>query len=273
MNAKTLQNPEDGELTFKNASSRGAEYLGNLNTGREIKMGERRCVGSIGIAVLLTILIFTCAFAELTDFSAQVGEIEGKAVGEEEETKLPPILIYDEKNLLEISIEDIGKYHGDICPCVVIGFRATRLAISKLWGDEIPKRNDFEVISKSPTLGTQDAFDFITRAKTGMNRQGDFRIELPKGTNFENLSRDNFVFVFIRKSTGDSIEIRIKEEVFPEGHFELRKKVKSKRATRQEKEAFKSTQRELKYRLMNLPSNELFISGLKASAHPGGKGK
>ncbi len=236
-------------------------------------MDERRCLGSIGMAILLTILIFTCAFAEPTDFSAQVGEIEGKAVGEEKETKLLPILIYDEKNLLEISIKDIGKYHGDICPCVVIGFRATWIAISKLWGDEIPKRNDFEIISKSPTLGTQDAFDFITRAKTGMNRQGDFKIELPQETNFENLSKDNFVFSFIRKSTGDSIEIKIKEEVFPEGFFELRKKIKSKRATRQEKEAFKSTQRELKYRLMNLPSNELFVSGLKASAHRGGKEK
>ena len=237
------------------------------------KMNRRKYVGLFVIGVLLTAFILTCAFAEPRASLAQVSKIEGKVVGEKTETKLSPILIYDEKNLLEISIEDVGKYHGDICPCVIIGFRATHLAISEIWGGEIPKRSDFKIISKSPTLGTQDAFDFITRAKTGRNRQGDFKVELPEETNYENLSNANFVFSFIRKSTNDSIEIQIKEEVFPESYFELRKQVKFGKATQKEKEAFKSAKQKLKYRLMNLPSDELFVLRLKTSAQRGQQGK
>jgi hypothetical protein len=59
-----------------------------------------------------------------------------------EKSEPPPISIYDEGNLLVLSLEDTGKYHGDICPCVVVAFRATKLAISQLWKDEIPRREE-----------------------------------------------------------------------------------------------------------------------------------
>lgn len=172
---------------------------------------------------------------------------------------VPTISIYDEEELLEISIEDVGKYHGDVCPCVVVAFKATKSAISRLWDSEIPQRSDFKIITRCPTQGTQDVFEFITRAKTGRNREGDFRIELPEGTSFENLSAKNFAFIFIRKSTGDSLEVGVKEEIFPEGFFKLRNKVKSGKATQEEKEAFEFAKRELKHRYMCLPADEIFV--------------
>ena len=138
-------------------------------------------------------------------------------------SQILPISIYDEGELIEISIEDVGKYHGDICPCVAVTFRATQLAIRELWKDKMPERMDFRIISRCPTLGSQDVIDFITRAKTGENRVGDFKIELPEGTNYANMTRNNFSFIFIRKSIGDSIEILVKEKVFPKGFFNLRK--------------------------------------------------
>ncbi|NQS89097.1 hypothetical protein HQ584_04845 [Patescibacteria group bacterium] len=182
-------------------------------------------------------------------------------------TKIPkpsmlfPIVIYDKGELLEIAIEDVGKYHHEVCTCLRIAFRATQFAISELWKGEIPDRSDFKIISACPTLGTQDAFDFIARAKTGMKREGDFKIQLPKGTSSKNLSRDNFVFTFIRKSTGDSITIRVKEELFPEGFFELRKKKKFQDptpATPEEKKLFKSMKKELNKKIITLPVNKLF---------------
>ncbi len=78
------------------------------------------------------------------------------------ERVLSPILIYDKGHLLELSIEDVGKYHGDICPCVVVSFRAMKLAISKLWGKEIPNRKDFKIISSLPTDGSEDTFESVS---------------------------------------------------------------------------------------------------------------
>lgn len=93
-------------------------------------------------------------------------------------SELPPVNIYDEENLLKLYIEDAEKYHWDICPCLVIGFRTIQLAIKELWKDTIPQRKDIKIISKYPGLGAQDAFEFITRAKT----RNDFILDFQKGT-------------------------------------------------------------------------------------------
>lgn len=227
------------------------------------KMNRRKYVGSIITAVLTTTLISMGIFAGAADLFAQVGKVEGKTVVVEIEDKLSPISIYDEEDLLKISIEDVGKYHGDMDPCGIVGFRATQIAISQLWKDKIPRREDFKIISAFPGKGSQDAFEFITRAKT----RKDFTLELPEGTSLANISMDNWVFTFIRKSTSKQIKIWLKEEVFSKGSeefFRLRKKVKfEKTATPKEKEAFKSAKQELKKALMSLPLDKLF--GFKLS--------
>jgi len=180
----------------------------------------------------------------------------GKIVAEE--TELSSLFIYDKMNLLEISIEDVGKYHGDICFGSVIGFRATQFAISQLWGNEIPQRKDFKIISASPDKGSQDAFEFITRAKT----MKDFNLELPEGTSLSNISIDNMAFTFIQKSTGRKIKIWVKEKIFPEGteeFFKLRNKIKyDETATTEEKEAFKSGKQRLKKIAISFPIEKLF---------------
>lgn len=172
--------------------------------------------------------------------------------------RLSPVSVYDEENLLKLSIEDAGKYHGDICLCLTVVFRATQLAISQLWSDEIPKREDFKIISALPTQGSQDCFEFIARVKT----RGDFILELPEGTDAVNLLEDNWSFTFIRKSTGEQIRIHVKEGIFPEGaegFLNVRKKVKfEKTATKDEKETFELAKQELKNIFMNLSADKLF---------------
>ena len=90
-------------------------------------------------------------------------------------SELPSITIYDEGNLLKLCIEDAEKYHGYICPCLIIGFRTIQLAIRELWKDTIPKREDF----KYPGYGLQDAFEYITRSKS----RNDFILEFQNGKN------------------------------------------------------------------------------------------
>lgn len=180
---------------------------------------------------------------------------------------LPTVRVYDEKDLLEISVEDAGKFHGDACPCVVVAFRATSAAISRLWDVEVPKREDFRITSTHLSHGTQDTFDFITRAKTGKGRKGDFKVELLEGSDEKVMSAENYVFTFTRKSTGEGLVVRVKKDVFPRNFFELRKKAKAKGAKPEDKSTFKATKKVLKDAFVNLPDDKLFdFQTVKASA-------
>ena len=192
-----------------------------------------------------------------TELTAAKAEIEAlKAEPTPQPSILPTVSIYDEEDLLEISIEDFAKYHGDICLCGTIGFRLTQLAISQLWGNEIPARGDFKIISACPTRGSKDCIEFVTRVIT-RKKGADFELELPEGTDIENLTTENFSFTFIRKSTGGSVTVRVKEEVFPPGFFEMRKKVKFEgTATPEEKKAFKSAYAKLLNGALSLPTDE-----------------
>ncbi|MCD6423729.1 MAG: hypothetical protein J7L42_06410, partial [Elusimicrobia bacterium] len=173
------------------------------------------------------------------------------------EKVLSPISIYDKGHILELSMEDVGKYHGDICPCVVVSFRAMKLAISKLWGKEIPNRKDFKIISSLPTDGSEDTFEFITRAK----KRGDFSFDLPQGTGKLKMSEKNYSFVFIKKSTDKRIKVSVKKEVFQEiddRFFKIRKRIKLKKATKKEEKIFELEKSKLKYVFMSLPPEDLF---------------
>ena len=168
-----------------------------------------------------------------------------------------PIIIYDEDNLLELTLEDAGKYHGDICPCVVVAFRAIKLAISELWGNEIPRRDDFKIISSLPTDGSEDTFEFVTRVK----RRKDFSYDLPEETNRLRTSAQNYSFVIIRKSNGRQIKIRVKEEIFQkinDNFFDLKTKRKLKKATAEEEKIFDMERLKLKEYFINLPVDKLF---------------
>jgi len=74
---------------------------------------------------------------------------------------------------------------------------------------------------------------------------------------------DNFTFLFIRKSTNDSndsIRIRMKEGLFPDGFFELRKVVKyGKEFTAEEEKNFWTIKRKLKHKFLTLPAKEIFV--------------
>lgn len=84
------------------------------------------------------------------------------------EYDLASISVYDGDTLVEISIEDVGEYHGGICVCGGCAFRATQLGISEIWGDEIPARADLRIISKLPTPGSRDCFQYVTGTGSGI---------------------------------------------------------------------------------------------------------
>jgi sirohydrochlorin ferrochelatase len=135
------------------------------------------------------------------------------------ELSYPSVQIYDGEELLTITIEDAGKYHGEgvveICPCVASAFRSTLQAFSdeELWNGT-PHRGDVKIIGAHPSDGHVMTFEYI------LNSTEDRTID--EGADIVNITADNYVYTFTRKSTNDSVTIRVKEEIFPERFFELR---------------------------------------------------
>ncbi len=197
------------------------------------------------------------------------------------EFELKPIVINDGGTEVEITIDDVANYHASqvnkepqICVCLVCAFRATKLGISEIWGEEIPSRDDIRIISRLPTLGSRDCFRYVTGTgpEIETRTKGEYKIVLSDGTEVTNMtnknqkklskgnSLDNFRFEICRKSTGECFEVVLKEGVFPDGFFELRKKVKfdPKNATSEEGALFKSEWEDTRDKFLTLPDWKLF---------------
>ena len=196
-------------------------------------------------------------------------------VGYVEEPDLTPIWIYDEdENLYKFVIEEndvrgytkgmkeiraefeIGKKmhqcpDGELCICKVCAFRATGLAISELWGDEIPNRADLDITWSHPSPCQEKTFRYITGNAAWYHKV------IPEDTG-KVLSLDNYRYKFTNLSTGDEFEVQVKEGIFPPGFFELRVKVKSGRVTEQEKILFASQWEEARDKFLDLDDGELF---------------
>ncbi|NAS89102.1 hypothetical protein C4E24_05120 [ANME-1 cluster archaeon AG-394-G21] len=178
------------------------------------------------------------------------------------ELSYPSVQIYDGEELLTITIEDAGKYHGEgvveICPCVASAFKSTLQAFSEeeLWNGT-PNRGDVKINSRHPSDGHVMTFEYIL----GSTSTEDLTID--EGADIVNITADNYVYSFTRNSTNDSVTIRVKEEIFPERFFELRTKCKLAKmgkgdVTKEEKKAFKLLWEELKEKLMYLPVDSIF---------------
>ena len=163
---------------------------------------------------------------------------------------------YDGETLLNITIEEVGEYHGEICPCVASAFRATQLALSKF---EKPVRGDIEVICAHPSRGHKHTFEYIFGSE-------NLRIELPAGTDIVNLSVENYAYTFIQKSSGYEVHVEAREDIFPERFFDLRKKCKTGTATPEEKKAFKYAKEDLKSAFLYLPEARVFVYNVTIAA-------
>lgn len=193
--------------------------------------------------------------------------------------ELEPIVINDSGKLIKITIHDVANYHASqvnkkpqICVCMACAFRAAQLGISKIWGDEIPARDDIVIISKLPTPGSRDCFWYVTGTGPGIETKtkGEFKIVLPDGTEVTNMSNknlkklsknntlNNFVFTICRKSTNECFDAVVKDDVFPADFFELRRKVKFGNATSEERALFKSEWEKVRDAFLTKPDWELF---------------
>ena len=150
------------------------------------------------------------------------------------------------------------------------------LAISEIWGNKPPLRDDIKIISALPTAGACQVFQYITGTAKDIpdvTSKGELCIILPNGTevknksipNFKKLSmnnsQDNYIFNVSSRSRGDYFVVKVKEDVYPEGFFELRKKVKFGKpvnATEKEIDEFTSQWEEVRDKFLTQENWDLF---------------
>jgi sirohydrochlorin ferrochelatase len=175
-------------------------------------------------------------------------------VAAEEFTDLTLRIDDETGELLDISLDDVGAAHGHICPCVAAAFKASQTAF--LAWDGIPARGDLAIVSAHPSDGHTETFEYI------LNSSDDVTVELPEGTDSVNLTVENYNYKFIEKSTGEMVVVSVKDGLFHDGFFDLRKRCKTGVATPDEKSAFKLAKGELKEKILYLPAEDVFeVSG------------
>ena len=150
------------------------------------------------------------------------------------------IRMYDKQGkLLRLAAQQVAnEAHGHICVCSAIGFRVTQIAISQLWGQELPTKGQLEVTYHHPGRGHKDVFKYLL---------GPENVTYKKAGDPKHLTlAQHYTYVFVRKDTGATWKTQIKEGVIPERFFDLRYKVKGflkgwhkKKPTKNEKAAFK----------------------------------
>jgi len=180
---------------------------------------------------------------------------------------LGTIQVYDESATLKelvlnnLTLNAMVEYFGvGDSPIMYCVWRVSKVALAELWPGEIPYRADIRVITAHPTRGAADAIEFITRARY----RWELYVESPVGTSGIVQTSANWVFTFVRISTGQAIEIRVNDTVFPEGYHDMANAYRSKLAggetpTKEETAAYKAGMKKVKDAFKTLPDSSLFV--------------
>lgn len=196
------------------------------------------------------------------------------------EVNLGPIVVSDDGVPVEITIDDVAAYHGemegkepDACVCCACMYRVLLSGIGELWGEDIPERSDIGVQSRLVSNGALHTAWYVTGTGPGMDpaSAGQLTLIAPDGSVLTDYSKEarmkiaknrcfeDYEFVITRLSTGESVSLTLREDVFPEGFLDLRKKVKvNQTATGEEAAVFLAQWESLRDDLLQKPDYELF---------------
>lgn len=178
------------------------------------------------------------------------------------EGSLAPIVVRANGSPVSIGIDEISEYHGRLeggeahfCPCCASMYRILSAGIREVWGDEIPEQSDIGVQSRLVSNGALHTAWYVTGTgpEIGPDSASQVILVAPNGsvlTDYSEQARmkiaknrtyDDYQFVIIRPSTGESANLTVRRDIFSEDFFELRKRVKiDKNATEDEIAGFES---------------------------------
>lgn len=164
------------------------------------------------------------------------------------------ICIRDRKEVLELSIHDVRKYHGSLALMAIgVGFRVLQAGIQELYGDEIPERKDISILSGHAGPGFRDVFEFVTRAVTRGAYQVD--VEYPV-SQFDPHRSQSYAYV-ISTADGRSVEVSLREDFLPQAFYDFLKKGRENTMTEQDEQDVEQLKLDLFERALQLPQDEL----------------
>ena len=141
---------------------------------------------------------------------------------------------------------------GKLTICEACVYRVMQLAISRLFPEEVPMASEFEIHFSHPCPGHEAAFRYITEGTARYYK------EVPEGTSIKHLTLENYRYKFVRKDTGEVFETRLLKGVFPEDFFVLRERVKTGKATPEEKRRFLKEWEGVRDKFLTADLSELF---------------
>jgi formylmethanofuran dehydrogenase subunit E len=162
---------------------------------------------------------------------------------------LPPITVLQNGQERTVSLCDAYDFHGNVCPGASMGFMALRYGLELLFGAETPVLEDLVVISRSAG-GPMDLLDLVMK--------GDDRSQRTWPPAGMEMGAENFEFQFLRKSTMQSVTVRLQDGLWPADWFELRGKAKAGTITEAEAEKRKQDRRMIVETFPRMPLDELF---------------
>lgn len=166
------------------------------------------------------------------------------------------IKIYDRTDLLEISFDDIKKFHGyGAYMAIGVAYRILETAFEELYGDEIPNREDISIVSGHGGPGFRDCFEFVTRANT----RGEYTVDVnyPKAQ-YDPHRATGYAYKFTRKN-GASVEILLKENFLPPVFYDWLKMGREESFTPEAYKEARKTILELGDRAYNMATEDLLI--------------
>ncbi len=109
----------------------------------------------------------------------------------------------DSADVFFISLRDIGKYHGKVCPGIASGFKMIKDVLDSLYPEGIVQRGQVQVISSKPS----DLFDvagYITGARSFYGRSEINKDDLIIDTALNPHQYMSFAMIFRRKDNGNA---------------------------------------------------------------------
>ena len=165
------------------------------------------------------------------------------------------IAIMDGNALLQITYEDMIKYHGRFnIGGVAIAYQAIKLGFSKLSPDEIPDREDTGFFSGMSGSGVLDGAEMVMRART----RGTLVVDPALGADAAAAGGCRGRFYFEVRLKDKKIGLVLKESFVKAEFADLAKGFNEGRLTPKERERLQELKEELAAAVMATPAEQVF---------------
>lgn len=161
------------------------------------------------------------------------------------------ITILDEAGEIEITYEDMCRYHGrDFFGGVALAFKVLELAFGKLLKNTPPERNNIRIVLGFNPPGVVDALEYATRAVT--RQRLILHPNPPKGP--ESVFGK---YYFEVHNQGNAIALWLKEDLLPEDFTMLARKAFAGIASNDELSRWKAYKQQLGKSIISMKPEEL----------------